>query len=135
MAFGNKMRAKRSHAGLLLGVLVGSMGMTTTLAPPAPATIVTSSVGTAPREFINEAPATKRAKPTVTNRIKGGKGGDSRKGRRRALMRLARTENSGRQWIRVRRAVRAGPFAWLLNIPAAQLNEIARTNTLILAPK
>lgn len=133
MSFGKRVRSKRKTGGLLVAALAASVGMGTTVAQPP---IVTPSSTQAPREFVHSEPRKAKKPTTVVNRVtpkKDGRGWDSRKARRRIIMFMARKENSGRQWRKIRRALRRGDNSDLLAVPAWKLAIIARTTRILLS--
>lgn len=119
MSFAARLRRKRPKGLLILAALAGSIGLAANVVPN------TSTPET--REFADTAAPKKRAVAQVENRVKGGPRRlrwDSRKARRRLLMQLVELPNSGRQWEKVRRAIRRGPYVALLSLPAWRLAQM-----------
>lgn len=132
MSFAKRMNADRPRA--LMSVLAAAASISLSGAVAAPP-VVENSVGAqqqeAPRDFVDEKNRRKRAPAPVHNKVKGGgllkRRVDSRKGRRRLIMAMLRTENSGRQWVRARRGLRkTDEGRFVLGLPAWRLAQIAQ---------
>lgn len=133
MSFAKRLRSQRRTGGLLVAALAASVGMGTAVAQ---APVVTQSSTQAPREFVHTEPRKAKKPTTAVNRVKPknhGHGWDSRKARRRIIMFMARKENSGRQWKKIRRALRRGENAAIMTTPAWKLAIIAHTTRILLS--
>lgn len=129
MSFGNRMRAKQSRVVRSLGAIVAALGVIGVGSAPIPdVTTQQATQQQVSKEFADTAAKRKRTAAPVENKIKGGGGlrvrWDSRKGRRRMLCLLAGVPNTGRQWVRLRKELRASGHAHLLHMPAWALKRV-----------
>lgn len=134
MSFGNRMRAERSSQFRTLtglAAILAAAGMGGAVAPSTvtPIGVSAEQSPTPQREFVDEKTRRRQSAPKE-NRVKGGgliKRRDTRKGRRRLLMLLLDTENTGRQWVRARRGLRKTPEGqFVLGLPAWKLTQLAQ---------
>lgn len=131
MSFSNRMRAKQSRGGIIALALIAATAIGAGQAPIPKAGSANRAEG---RDVVFADVRPSEKKKSSAKRRLDLVGGDPRKAwdtkarRRRIIMYMTRRENSGRQWVRVRRTLRRSSLAYLLNLSVKDLVPLAREN-------